>query len=101
MKYTIYQLPIENDLVFMNFEFATNHGGVHISNYEKVYSGEIKLTEKNVTDKIGYALEELFEKFNIDIPEDFTERSLSVSDIVVMDGIGTYFCDSIGWKRIA
>lgn len=99
MKYTIYQLPWENDLVYMNFEFASKHGGVHISNYKKVYTGEIETSEK-VTDPITYTLEKLFEKFNIDIPEDFTERSLSVSDIVVLDGIGTYFCDSIGWKKI-
>lgn len=100
MKYTIHQLPWENDLVYMNFEFATKHGGVHIDSYEKVYTGEIEVSAK-VTDAVGYALEELFGIFNTDIPEDFTGRSLSVSDIVVLDGIGTYFCDSIGWKRIA
>ena len=27
MKYTIYQLQEESNLIFMNFDYATKHGG--------------------------------------------------------------------------
>ena len=99
VKYTIYQLPEESDMIYMNFDYASKHGGVDISEYERVYSGEIEVTEK-VTDQIAYVLEKLFVKFNTDIPEDYEGRSMSVSDIVYLEGIGDCFCDSIGWKKL-
>lgn len=94
MKYTIYQLPVENDLTFMNFGFAQKHGGVKLEDYKAVYTGQIS---GNDPDEI---LEKLYMMFNIDHPADYTGRSLSVSDIVALEDAGTYFCDSFGWKQI-
>ena len=50
---------------------------------------------------IEYTLENLFERFNISVlqPKDFTGRSMSVSDIVELDG-KYYYCDHIGFKKI-
>ena len=45
------------------------------------------------------ALEELFKIFNIKIPEDFKGHSLSVSDIVEIDG-KNYYCDFVGWEEL-
>jgi len=46
-----------------------------------------------------YTLDDAFEEFNIKHPSDYKARSLSVSDIVEMDG-KSYFCMSIGWKQV-
>lgn len=43
-------------------------------------------------------------KFNINHPEDFTGRSLSVSDIVAVirkSGTRYYYCDIFGWEDIS
>ena len=48
-------------------------------------------------------LEKLFQRFNIDIQQDFKGHSLSVSDIVVISGKGeekAYYCDSVGFKEV-
>lgn len=94
MNYSIHQLPVENDLVFMNHSFAQEHGGVKISDYKTVYTGQIQGSDP---DKI---LEKLYSIFNLNHPADYKARSLSVSDLVTLEGIGTYFCDSFGWKKI-
>ena len=94
MNYSIYQLPVEHDNIFMNYRFTKSHGGVNVSDYEKVYAGEI-----HGTDPVEI-LEKLFRKFNMNHPADYTGRSLSVSDLVVLEGIGTYFCDSFCWVRV-
>lgn len=63
--------------------------------YDKVYAR---------TDTLGVFilneyLEDLFREFNINEPEDYFGRCLSVSDVVVLNGTA-YFCDSIGWKEL-
>ena len=42
----------------------------------------------------------IYTRFNIDRPEDFTGRSLSVSDVIVVHQEGqdiAYYCDSFGF----
>jgi hypothetical protein len=65
-----------------------------INDYEVVYSGKVP-ADKNTMQ----ILDNLFTKFNIDHPDDFTGHSLSVSDVVDLDG-EKYYCDSIGWVKI-
>lgn len=38
--------------------------------------------------------------FNLEHPNGYRGRSMSVSDIVWMEGIGYWFCDSIGFRQI-
>ena len=52
------------------------------------------------------SLENIYQKFNVDHPADYTGRSLSVSDVVEIresDTLkpGFYFVDSIGFKKIS
>lgn len=94
MTYTIYQLPGIHPNAFMNHKWAQSHGGIDLNNYRTVYSGIVYGSDADDM------LEQLFVMFNINFPEDYRGRSLSVSDIVKLDGFGTYFCDSIGWKRL-
>ena len=49
------------------------------------------------------SLEDIYTKFNIDHPADFTEHSLSVSDVVLLhqDGENTsHYVDSVGYREI-
>ena len=68
---------------------------VEFENYEKVYSGPWTRGDK---------LEGIYERFNIDRPEDFTGHSLSVSDVVVLHRGGkdtSYYVDSTGFTELA
>lgn len=81
-----------------------------INDYKKVYSGELvdmirfngKDTPCNTND--NEVLEDLYVKFNINRPSDFTGHSLSVSDIVEIvrqDRTKYYYCDDFGWTDIS
>ena len=61
---------------------------INLDDYEVVYEGELDYPE------MPNALEELFEIFNIRHPEDFKGRSMSVSDIVEVDG-ENYYSDAM------
>ena len=99
MKYTILQLDSHNpDVVkgrklFMSWNLLNQHSKFDISQYKKVYEGEVQ--EEN---DILHTLESIFEKFNLLHPSDFHGHSLSVSDVVVLDG-ANYYCDSYGWAK--
>jgi len=91
----IYQIkddsPGEN-YTFMNMRFIESHGmQIKKEDYKLVYVGEL----------LGnMSLDDIFERFNIDRPEDFRGHSLSVSDIVVPnDGekVTAHFVESISF----
>lgn len=64
-----------------------------IVNYNCVYFGQIKSTGfKDVPDILFYI-------FNLKHPSDYKLRSLSVGDIVVVNGM-MYICCVIGFKEI-
>ena len=67
----------------------------NLDDYKVVYEGEID-GEGKVPLQV---LEELFEIFNLRHPQDFHGHSLSVSDVVELDGV-KYYCDSCGWKKL-
>lgn len=94
-KYTIYQLPAQHENCFMRHSWCKAHGGVNLEDYNSVFVGHIGGDDPNAI------LDLLFQLFNLgDYPKAFTGRSMSVSDVVVIEGLGTYFCDSFGWKKI-
>lgn len=65
-----------------------------MENYESVYKGKIKM--KGTPEQL---LELLFRKFNIDHPDGYAVRSMSVSDIVALDG-NMYYCNPVGWVAV-
>ena len=99
MKYTILQLDSHNpDVVkgrklFMSWNLLNQHSKFDISQYKKVYEGEVP----EMFD-LSMVLESIFEKFNLLHPSDFHGHSLSVSDVVALDGVN-YYCDSYGWVK--
>lgn len=99
MKIKIYQINSERDeqrASFQNFERMNRYGIKFDSSvYDCVYDGNVD----------AEGLEDVFYIFNIgDIdrienPASFRGHSLSVSDVVEVDG-KFFFCDSFGWKEI-
>lgn len=98
-KYSIQQINEElpNIVLKMFVDYDTlieRYGKIDFNDYDTVYTGEI------ISDNEYEALEELFEMFNIgQHPMDFHGHSLSVSDVVELDG-SVYYCDSCGWTKI-
>ena len=93
MKLKIYQINMEQDenrVKFRGLEEAGKYGnGVNPAIYTKVFDGEVEC--KN--------LEDVFQKFNTDIPPEYDGEALSVSDVIETDG-AFYFCDDVGFKKI-
>ena len=100
MKYEILQLDYENinvqrdHLMFMPWDYVNTKYGFNQWNYKKVYEGEVELKDTPLR-----VLEELYQKFNLHHPEDYTGHSISTSDVVILDGV-KYYCDSYGWVNI-
>ena len=97
-RFGIYQLKGTDetrDFRYMAMDYLEMKGiPVSKENYELVYTGELKE---------GMSLDDIFTKFNIDHPADFTGHSLSVSDVVVLhqDGENTsHYVDSLGYREI-
>ena len=101
MKYTVYQINTERDknrLLFMNYERTMRDvGKIDMEIYDKVYEGEIQRPEEEPE----WALEDIYVELNRhrDRHPDFRGHSISVSDVVELNGV-RWFCDSMGWERL-
>ena len=108
--YGIYQLKHEPELKHLRFEGTEslkrmgitkdNFDAIKPENYTLVYVGELSELQRQTQ---GATLEAIFEKFNLDHPEDFRGHSLSVSDIVLLHQNGqntAHFVDSFGYTEI-
>lgn len=97
-RYGIYQIKDGSSgerYEFMGMDFVKEQNlqvvGAH---YELVYSGVLTAND---------SLDSIYEKFNINHPKDFTDHSLSVSDIVVLagtDGVTAHYVDSFGFADV-
>lgn len=101
-EYKIYQLDAHNENVIKDhkmyepWEMLNRTAGFNFHQYKLVWEDEIEALEDSVDEAI---LDELFSEFNIAHPKNYHGRSMSTSDVVVLDGV-KYYCDSIGWKKI-
>ena len=68
---------------------------VERANYKQVYDGEIAV----LCNDTNAVLETIYAKLQGSKPEGYTGHSLSVSDLVLMDG-KYYFCDDFGFAQI-
>ena len=109
-KYGIYQLKHNPELNHLRFEGTEslkrmgitkdNFDAIIPENYELIYVGELSEVQEQTQ---GETLEAIYEKFNIDHPEDYRGHSLSVSDIVVLHQNGensAHFVDSFGFTGL-
>jgi len=93
----IYQLKPEADIrmKFIGYDELIKHGlgKPDPANYKVVFDGELDTN----------GLDEIFEKFNVDIPEYYEGHSLSMSDIIELydgDGSEFHYVDTFGFKKI-
>ena len=94
----IYQIPNDdpNNLMFARYDSLSEPP--KRDNYEAVYTAPIEAKESKTA-----TLEDVFQRFNVDIPLDFTGHSLSVSDILAIKHNGDvsyHYCDSVGFKEL-
>ena len=102
MEIKIYQINMDRDANRIAFsglsQLEKYQGSPEIDSgvYDEVFSGEVSCT----------GLEDMFRMFNLEHPQGYSGRSLSVSDIVQVvsstDVVpGFYFCDSFGFQEIS
>lgn len=101
-SYCIYQLKRIDEtaeLLFMSSSYLKEHNlEIAYGNYDAVYAGQLF-----GTDNLTKTLDDLYMKFNVERPRDFTGHSLSVSDIVVLRQNGLVSChyvDSVGFAAV-
>lgn len=101
MNIAIYQIDPERDhhrVMFESLESLTRFYGeetIDASIYGKSFEGEVEAND----------LEQVYEMFNLDKPDGYRGRSMSVSDVVAVrkpdaEKPEYFFCDSIGFKKI-
>ena len=99
MNIAIYQINPdrdENRVAFLNYEKLERFQGsaaLLSEIYDKVFEGEVDCG----------TLEEVYQMFNLDHPDGYQGRSLSVSDVVEVVGEEKstfHFCDSIGFREV-
>ena len=96
MRTKIYQINMNRDKNRIKFESLDRlkrfQGSSEIdpSIYDEVFNAEIDETN----------LEDIYRRFNTEGHPLHRGHSLSVSDVVVNDN-GAFFCDSIGFKKVA
>lgn len=101
MKVTVYQINSDRDvnrMMFMSYDRLEKFQGsseVDSKIYDKIYEKDVPCS----------SLEEIYQLFNMERPDDFRGHSLSVSDVVeIAEGekvaAGFYFCDSFGFQNI-
>lgn len=91
--YRLYMAPMSVDYTFRGYDDAMTHS-LKRADYVSVWFDEI---EANTIDE---ALEKIFAKHNRDDrPNGRGMRSLSISDVVVINHI-PYYCDIFGWSVI-
>ncbi len=99
--YAIYQLSDKPENRFLRFaRLSELEGPVLKGNYDLVYTGVL---EHSQSEKPAAILEELYQRFNLDRPDDFHGHSLSVSDVIVLrldHEIKSYYTDSFGFKEL-
>ena len=101
VRYKILQIPHGKDnggFLFADWDKVKKD--FDLSRYKTVYEGELETRPDERPDS-PRILEEIFARFNLDLPDGYQGRSLSVSDVVCFPDIGTaYYCDNFGWKEI-
>ena len=97
-RYGIYQINSgqeERGYQFLSLEAAKEMGfTVDGKDYQMVYSERLR---------DATTLDNLFERFNMERPNDFTGHSMSVSDVIIMNRGGrltAYYVDSFGFTEL-
>ena len=94
MKIKVYQINPELDqhsTLFRSYDSAMkNAGRIDPSIYKTIFDGNVDAKD----------LEDVFAVLNFSQPVGYNGHSLSVSDIVEMEGGGCFYCDSFGFQEL-
>ena len=92
MRVHIYQVQDDpRRIKFMDHGYTEEHGGIRPEEYKCVFRGDLEASD----------LDGVFDALNVGArPTTYQGHSLSVSDIVEVEGDGAWFCDSLGWKKL-
>lgn len=101
MEVKIYQINMDRDekgVCFMRSESLSQLQGsdqIDSSIYDLVFAGDVPCSH----------LEDIYRMFNVNHPNGYTGRSLSVSDVVQIQDSSTngptfHYCDSFGFKQV-
>lgn len=97
MNYTIWQLPVSHHNCFKGTIFDLEE--IKLKDYVLVYDGYMETENFNEG-----TLDYIYEILNIDHPEDYHARSLSVSDIIQVRCESNknkwFYVDSFGFKEL-
>ena len=92
MKIKIYQIDETKDLkavMFTEYETHVRRMGKIVKDiYKEVFQGEVNVPEKDINRILDY----VYYLFNVRLDKfpDYKGRSLSVSDVAIIDGIAYY-----------
>ena len=93
----IYQIKAEyrREYGFESYAYLESEGVTpNTGMYDLVWEEELESDNHPDTE-----LELQFTRFNLDRPDGFKGHSMSMSDVVVLDGVA-YYCDTIGFKQL-
>lgn len=97
-NFKVYQLPVEHNAKFMRLSFVKKHNIMpKLEDYQLV--GESVIYPKADT-SVFTMLEDIFITLNTCKCDWFHGHSLSMSDVVEIDG-KYYYCDSLGWEEVS
>jgi hypothetical protein len=94
MKIRVFQVNPELDqhhTLFKSYDHAmTSAGQIDPGIYKTVFDGNVDAQD----------LEDVFAELNFSRPIGYNGHSLSVSDVVEIEGSGLFYCDSFGFKKL-
>ena len=92
------------DIRFVSKQNLENHGlSVDRANYELVYTAPFLEQIENPSDR-NIVLDKIYQDFNTKLPADYSARSVSVSDVIVLrweGNVSSHYVDSVGFAPIA
>lgn len=96
-SFKIYQMHIENNAKFMSLDFVKeNNLPLALSDYENVYEGEVEVPEGKSNETV---CDHIYMKFQGAKPEGYKGHSISMSDVIELDG-KFYYCDEYCWEEL-
>jgi len=106
IRYYLWYLPHNHKNLFKSLDLIDDK--ISIGDYVSVWQDDSGLNgniNKIDIDNIYKFLEQLFYKFNMELPKNFAPHSMSVGDIVELRDIDSrysryFFCDNIGFKEV-
>lgn len=96
-NFKVYQLPVEHNAKFMRLSFVKKHNIMpKLEDYQLV--GESVIYPKADT-SVYTMLDDIYTTLNTCKCDWFHGHSLSMSDVVEIDG-KYYYCDDYGWEEV-